>query len=658
MGSTTTDRRIGLNSGAAFKVPCKAASTVNLVLSGEQTVDGVACVTGDRVLVKNQTDQITNGIWVVSTASWTRDLDFDGNLDAVTGTQVMTLNGNTNSNSFWRLATTGVINFGSSLIAFARSFVSDSTLISFIQSGTGAVPRTVQDKLRETISVTDFYANGVSGAKVDPTGSIDSTLGIQKALDFVANYASAYCPSKGSGGAGEVEVLFPDGNYLVSAPLVNNMRGWAKIRGLGRVNIYSASTTYVLDMASCYYCDVSNINLISSTAGVGIYMNRATANPYCDYNTFNNVNVTLTKGMTANAGQGTIGLYINRCEQNMFTNCAFNADCTLWNDSGFNAAFPVTNGTQDNTITSNTVNTFIQCNWTKNGSAQYGMILNTATAWHFINNYCHDLMVTSGSVPYWMQLNNCTRLKFEADFDACIRFANVQGYNYFNDFHLLIPSANLDTGGVFTFDTVGPNYLAGGNITVYCSGTNTGKYIFKNTSGAAYMNVSGNVITTYSTSPVYSLVNGAFKGNILKTEAGLTSINFGNANMSAYEEGPWTPNIGGTATYITQTGTYTKVGRLVTVHGHLKINAIGTGIAYQISGLPYPAANDGMQSSMTINQWAGLAGAPVYAIGMVPANSSGILLNAITAANATLGLLSILGNNAEVYFSGSYLSAT
>ena len=179
MGSTTTDRRIGLNSGAAFKVPCKAASTANLVLSGEQTVDGVACVTGDRVLVKNQTDQTTNGIWVASTASWTRDLDFDGNLDAVTGTQVMTLSGTANSNSFWRLATTGAINFGSSLISFARSFVNDSSFISFIQAGTGAVARTVQDKLRESVSVVDF------GAVLD--GVTDDTAAVNAAIAYVAS---------------------------------------------------------------------------------------------------------------------------------------------------------------------------------------------------------------------------------------------------------------------------------------------------------------------------------------------------------------------------------------------------------------------------------------------------------------------------------------
>ena len=38
-------------------------------------------------------------------------------------------------------------------------------------------------KLNNIVSVTDFYANGVSGALVDPTGVIDSTLGIQAACN-------------------------------------------------------------------------------------------------------------------------------------------------------------------------------------------------------------------------------------------------------------------------------------------------------------------------------------------------------------------------------------------------------------------------------------------------------------------------------------------
>jgi hypothetical protein len=61
-----------------------------------------------------------------------------------------------------------------------------SSLIGFLQAGTGAVSRSLQSKTREIVSVTDFYANGVSGPAVDPTGVTDSTLGNRAALDTSA----------------------------------------------------------------------------------------------------------------------------------------------------------------------------------------------------------------------------------------------------------------------------------------------------------------------------------------------------------------------------------------------------------------------------------------------------------------------------------------
>jgi hypothetical protein len=88
MTSVSTDRRQGVNSSAAVKVPVKAATTANITLSGEQTIDGVACVTDDRVLVKNQTTTANNGIYDVDTGSWTRAVDFDGTYDAKKGTLV------------------------------------------------------------------------------------------------------------------------------------------------------------------------------------------------------------------------------------------------------------------------------------------------------------------------------------------------------------------------------------------------------------------------------------------------------------------------------------------------------------------------------------------------------------------------------------------
>ena len=183
MTSVSTDRRQGVNSGAAIKVPCKAASTANLTLSGEQTVDGVALVTGDRCLVKNQTTGTENGIYTVDTGTWNRSDDFDGYYDALTGTLVSVIPGGTvNGSTMWRITTTGTITIGTTSLAFGAAVFSDSDDVYFLQSGTGAVSRTVQSKLREIKSITDY------GADTGNTAAVNTPL-IQAAID--ANYNKA-----------------------------------------------------------------------------------------------------------------------------------------------------------------------------------------------------------------------------------------------------------------------------------------------------------------------------------------------------------------------------------------------------------------------------------------------------------------------------------
>lgn len=64
-------------AGLSWKTSVKAASAGPLVLSGEQTVDGIALVTGDRVLVKDQASASANGIYVVAAGAWVRSTDMD-----------------------------------------------------------------------------------------------------------------------------------------------------------------------------------------------------------------------------------------------------------------------------------------------------------------------------------------------------------------------------------------------------------------------------------------------------------------------------------------------------------------------------------------------------------------------------------------------------
>jgi hypothetical protein len=63
--------------GIDAKDSVRAATTTNITLSGTQTIDGVALVSGDRILVKNQNTASQNGIYVVATGAWTRSVDAD-----------------------------------------------------------------------------------------------------------------------------------------------------------------------------------------------------------------------------------------------------------------------------------------------------------------------------------------------------------------------------------------------------------------------------------------------------------------------------------------------------------------------------------------------------------------------------------------------------
>jgi len=80
----------GLITGLNWKAMVRLASTVaggNVTLSGDQSVDGFTTTELDRVLLKNQTNPIENGIWIAHTgAAWTRAADMPAGSHASTVT--------------------------------------------------------------------------------------------------------------------------------------------------------------------------------------------------------------------------------------------------------------------------------------------------------------------------------------------------------------------------------------------------------------------------------------------------------------------------------------------------------------------------------------------------------------------------------------------
>lgn len=107
-------------SGLDVKASCRAATSANITLSGTQTIDGVALIAGDRVLVKDQTTASANGIYVVAAGAWSRSTDADTDAEVHAGMFTFIEEGTLYADSGWVLTTNNPIVVGSTSLTFAQ----------------------------------------------------------------------------------------------------------------------------------------------------------------------------------------------------------------------------------------------------------------------------------------------------------------------------------------------------------------------------------------------------------------------------------------------------------------------------------------------------------------------------------------------------------
>jgi len=176
MTSIQIDIKDGLSSSTAIKGPCRVATTANITLSGEQTIDGVAVVTDDRVLVKDQTTDSDNGIWICDTGNWRRAKDFNKTKDVKTGTMVNVTSGSAGAGQ-WQISTADPITIGTTSIAFTQvvqpfaGLPSPAVASTFLQRNAGNtayVAKTVPE-VRDVLDVAPYVASLASLKALDTT---------------------------------------------------------------------------------------------------------------------------------------------------------------------------------------------------------------------------------------------------------------------------------------------------------------------------------------------------------------------------------------------------------------------------------------------------------------------------------------------------------
>lgn len=123
--------------GLSWKTAVRVATTANITLSGTQTIDGVAVVAGNRVLVKNQSTGSQNGIYVCAAGAWSRSTDLDSAAEFPEAT-VMVQEGS-QAETRWTCTNDDPVTVGTTAIVFAQTAGSSADMIlGSIQTVTGA----------------------------------------------------------------------------------------------------------------------------------------------------------------------------------------------------------------------------------------------------------------------------------------------------------------------------------------------------------------------------------------------------------------------------------------------------------------------------------------------------------------------------------------
>ena len=179
--------------------------STNLVL-GQAKIDGVVVASGNRILVKAQSDKTQNGIYTIgSNGSWTRASDFAASSTVDGGTIVFIQEGDNLADTGWVISTNGSITVGSANIEFEKFSINlklqgASIPSSIILRAEKGYPLTIEEldnnfkylavSLTQKLNTADFTSISVRD-KINALSAAQGNLNAWKLQDKLPSFSSS-----------------------------------------------------------------------------------------------------------------------------------------------------------------------------------------------------------------------------------------------------------------------------------------------------------------------------------------------------------------------------------------------------------------------------------------------------------------------------------
>jgi len=168
-----------LVTGLRTRVIARVASTANVAiataLENGDTLDGVTLVTGNRVLLKDQSTASQNGLYiVVASGAASRDTEFDI-ISEIAGQLILVSEGTTHADDLFLCTTDASATLGSSAITYTQVFPSSGgTVTSVAVADSGSSEFTVTGSPITSSGTISLAVNSIAATKIG-TGTVDNT---------------------------------------------------------------------------------------------------------------------------------------------------------------------------------------------------------------------------------------------------------------------------------------------------------------------------------------------------------------------------------------------------------------------------------------------------------------------------------------------------